>query len=68
VAAYKALRFIDLFRPGDEIPAGTYDDAMLAKLVARGVVEQIEESVQAKEAEPKDHDDAPKGKVTKKRS
>jgi hypothetical protein len=39
---FEAARFIDFFRPGDTIPAGTYDAATLAKLVARGVVVEQE--------------------------
>jgi hypothetical protein len=42
---FEAARFIDFFRPGDTIPAGTYDAATLAKLVARGVLVEIEEPV-----------------------
>jgi hypothetical protein len=46
---YEAARFIDFFRPGDTIPAGTYDAATLAKLVARGVLAEQEFRVEIEE-------------------
>jgi hypothetical protein len=35
---YVATRFIDLFRPGDEIPAGHYEPSTLGSLLAKGHV------------------------------
>jgi len=41
--SYIALRFIDLFRPGDSIPAGHYPPEAIAKMVASGKVKQVDE-------------------------
>lgn len=35
---YVATRFIDRFRPGDEIPDGWYEPPMLGSLLAKGHV------------------------------
>lgn len=41
---YRALRFIDLYRPGDDIPEGQYDADMLAAMLARGQIEAVDEA------------------------
>lgn len=43
---YVARRAIDLFRSGDEIPAGHYDAETLAKMVAAGKVEAVDSPVE----------------------
>lgn len=42
---YVARRFIDFFRPGQEVPADAYDADTLAQLVEKGHVEAVEVEV-----------------------
>jgi len=41
--SYITLRFIDLFRPGDSIPAGHYPPEAIAKMIASGKVKRVDE-------------------------
>jgi hypothetical protein len=40
---YIARRFIDFFRPGDEIPDGYYDAVTLNSLIAKRHIEAVNE-------------------------
>lgn len=59
---YIARRFIDFFRPGDEIPEGHYPPETLAKMVEKGQAEAVSVPP-AIEAEPDETDQ----KVARKR-
>lgn len=57
---YVAKRAIDLFRSGDEIPAGHYDAETLAKMVAAGKVEAVDSPVVDSPVEEAPKADAPR--------
>lgn len=40
---YEATRFVDFFRPGQEIPAGHYDANTLKRLAEKGLIAPVDE-------------------------
>lgn len=41
---YVAARFIDLYRPGDEIPTGRYEAEALSKMLDKGHIVAVSDS------------------------